>query len=177
VSLLIDGYNVLFAFRGMTGGSWNEPVEKTRETLVALVSQYQHLIREKITLIFDGSRKQTQWPVRKVAGRMEILFTDPEETADSDIMARVEQSHHRSRLTVVSSDRAIKAYAQRRRVATQSAGAFVKKLLGRLERAEASHANREPSEKFHGLATGEVLYWKRFLKLDGDPSDDGSKKQ
>ena len=163
MSLIIDGYNVLFAYRGMLGG---ESIESTREKLIALLTYYQKLGREKITLVFDGTHEVSLWPRKNLSGKMTIIYADPDIEADDLINELVAESHEKRRLTVVSSDRKVRAFAERSHAKTTPAGIFIEKVLKRVEKSEARRKSSEPREKFVGLSADDVSYWKKYLGLD-----------
>jgi len=163
VGLIIDGYNVLFAYRGMLGG---ESIDSTRKKLIALLTYYQGLTRERMTIVFDGTHQVSSWPRRKKSGKLEIIYADPEIEADDVINRLVSESHEKRRLTVVSSDRRVRTFAERSRAKTVPAGVFIENVLKRVEKSEARRKSKEPREKFVGLSADDVSYWKKYLGLD-----------
>ena len=169
--LIIDGYNAVFAYRGINPESALETVEESRVDFVEALKRYQLLSREKITVVFDGSREHLPWPVSCNRGNLKILFSGPDENADVLIMELVTDSHGKRRLKVVSSDRQIKNHAMRLGAQTQGTRLFVEKMVRRLERGEKERAAREPREKFQGLAADQIEYWKQLLGFGKDKEE------
>ena len=172
MSLIIDGYNALFAYRGMNPESALETVEDSRVAFVEALGQYQFVSRETITVVFDGPTEHFPWPVSRNRGNLRILFSGPDADADSVIMDLMTESHDKRRLKVVSSDRQIKKHASRIGVQTEGARVFVENMVRRLERREKQRAAREPREKFQGLEADQVEYWKRVLGFGNDKEEE-----
>jgi len=166
--VIIDAYNVLFAYRGMLGG---DTIESTREKLIGLLTYYQKLTREKMTLIFDGSHEITSWPRKEKSGNLDIIYADPDIEADDLINDIVAESHAKRRLTVISSDRKVRNFAHKNGAVSEPAGMFIEKVLKRVEKNEARKKNSEPREKYVGLSANDVSYWKRFLGLDKEENE------
>jgi len=163
VPLIIDGYNLVFAYRGMVGG---KSVESSRKEMLALLRRYQALSLEKITVVFDGSKEAWPFPRKEPSPNLTVVFSSPEQEADHVIMDFMDHCSAKRRLTVVSSDRQIRNHADRLRVRSAPAGAFMVRVVRRIEKSERRRAHAEPREKFIGLSGRDVAYWKKFLGLE-----------
>lgn len=76
--LLVDGYNVLCAWKGVPRG----PLEDARDELVHALSDYAGYSGQQVILVFDAW--QSDRPVRtsQQSGALTVVFTKRGETAD-----------------------------------------------------------------------------------------------
>ena len=76
--LLVDGYNVLCAWKGVPRG----PLEDARDELIHALSDYAGYSGQQVTLVFDAW--QSDRPVRtsQQSGPLTVVFTKRGETAD-----------------------------------------------------------------------------------------------
>ncbi len=100
--LLVDGHSVLFQV-----DEWRQMHQANqslaRERLSQLLQNFQDTSEWLITLVYDGKHGTPQPPE---PGKIAILYSTKETTADSIIEKIVAQNRHPSRITVVTSDRA-----------------------------------------------------------------------
>jgi predicted RNA-binding protein with PIN domain len=76
--LLVDGYNVLYAWKGPPSG----PLADARDQLIHALSDYAGYSGQQVILVFDAW--QSDRPVRtsQQSGRLTVVFTRRGETAD-----------------------------------------------------------------------------------------------
>ncbi len=118
--LIIDCYNVLHAQMPASLAGLGEA------SLCGLLAQ-SPWARGGVTVVCDGSPKPHSPDPDSVAG-VDLIFSGPSRSADDVIIALIEQDTAPRRLTVVSSDRAIRKAARRRRARDMSSEDFVNKL-------------------------------------------------
>lgn len=105
IHLLIDGYNLLYALqRGPI-----DSLEETRENLLEQLHDYQVAKNVEITAVFDShigglGGNQDKW------GRVHVVYTDREETADDWIKQACRKQ--KQGYVVVTNDREIIAVAE-----------------------------------------------------------------
>ncbi len=121
--LIIDTYNVLHT----TGVLPPEMAGIDLGGLIRLISASRYR-RQLVTLVCDGTGPMPTSPglPRTIA----IRFSGPDREADDLILDLVEQATDHRRITVVTSDRAVADAARKRRCATLTSPAFLKRLLG-----------------------------------------------
>ncbi len=121
--LIIDTYNVLHT----TGILPPEMAGIDLGGLIGLISASRYR-RQLVTLVCDGTGPMPASPglPRTIA----VRFAGPDREADDLILELIEQATDRRRITVVTSDRAVVDAARKRRCATLSSPAFLKRLLG-----------------------------------------------
>ncbi|MEM1097456.1 MAG: NYN domain-containing protein [Planctomycetota bacterium] len=134
--MLIDCYNVLHcAMPPMLAGL-------NVEGLCRALSKTRWAKTDEITVVADGRPNPLGTPTSPV-GEVELIYSGGSSlggrTADDVIVARIADDATPRRLTVVSSDREIRAAARHRRCTSWSSEDFLVRLCGQLRR-DASHA-------------------------------------
>ena len=159
--IIIDGYNLLYAWRGRRpGDSWR----RQREELLALLGEYQRKANARLTVVFDGGETAEGYPRLQGAYGVRVIFSDPQASADEEIKRMIAEEPRTRAAVVVTSDREIMR-------ACKAAGRDVIRsadFLGQVERtvlAAADDGAGEPPEKRFGLqGRAEVDAW---LKVFG----------
>lgn len=100
---ILDGYNLLFRMPGVRGS-----LEQRRESL--LQSLGETFPKREITVVFDG-RLPPPETTRQHRGRLEIIYTTSDLTADEWIIGRLMGLPHPQRITVVTDDRGLERLA------------------------------------------------------------------
>ena len=95
-------------------------------------------------------------------GNLEVIFTGPGVEADHRIAEEVEQSSAPKLLAVISSDREVRASAEKRKAAAIRSEDFWPTMVKTLERKKRI---REPKAKREGLTEGETDEWMRLFGL------------
>jgi predicted RNA-binding protein with PIN domain len=159
LSLIIDGYNVIFAAVRHPLRYDSHECERLRTGLLERLERYRASTGEEITVVFDGGPSGAHLARLQRFGGLRVVFSDPESDADSEIKGLVRESTGGRDLRVVSDDRELLSCVKRFRARVSSAG----ELLARMERYEkraGEEAGRaEPSFKFEGPAPYEVDDW------------------
>jgi predicted RNA-binding protein with PIN domain len=196
---IIDGYNLLFAcpsvFKEMTppwpSGSQaknKKNVDVARDEMLTLISRYQVLTKEEMTVVFDsrwrgrnrpsrrghsgfgGSAAVKQVPTEprgeKERTGLKIIFA---KSADAEIVRLVEKDNRPKGLTVITSDAKLRKKIKSLGAKVQSTRPFLEKIDKAFSRAQRK-AQKEPPEKFRGPKSYEVDYW---LKVFEDEEDNG----
>lgn len=162
--LLIDCYNVLHAEKPSALAGLGEA------SLCALLAKTRWAVGG-VTVVCDGSPKPHSLKRGDPAlGAVELIFSGAGRSADDVIVDLIDRDSAPRRLTVVSSDRAIRKAARRRKARDWSAEEFLK----RLARA-ARHGGSGTSAPGPGKPGGEVMpdeLVERWLDFFGiDPAD------
>ena len=135
---LIDGYNLLF--------SWiegKESIEKKREHLVNWIQREFKDMHLHGIIVFDGAHKSDEESGLSYPSPMELAFTPKGQSADENILDRVEMLSNRKSATVVTNDQGLKRQAGAFGAKTMSNDAFLKWLL---KRASKKKAKRLPAK-------------------------------
>lgn len=122
IKILVDGYNLLGALRGMGG-----PLEANREALVRLLASYAARRPHEVTVVFDAMHEGGLMEARDRRGPVTLVYTALGETADDRIVRMVDAQPGAAWL-VVTSDRALAQAAKRRGADVVGAGTFSERI-------------------------------------------------
>ncbi|MEO1236393.1 MAG: NYN domain-containing protein [Planctomycetota bacterium] len=130
MTLVVDCYNVLHAtmppmLAGLDEGG-----------LCRALGRTDWARRGPVTVVADGRPKPLRAEVSPVA-EVELVFAGSHRSADDLIVELINRDSAPRRLTVVSSDRAIRAAARRRRARDLSSEDFIDRLVHQLRRHRA----------------------------------------
>jgi predicted RNA-binding protein with PIN domain len=131
-NILIDGYNLI--------GIAHKDLEKVRKDLIQKLYEYTQIKGHNITLVFDGWKNgQLKETITKLGG-LTIIYSKLGEKADSVIKKILSSST--KQWIVVSSDREISDFAERKDFAAVSADEFEGKLFfaGKYNKTEEASA-------------------------------------
>jgi predicted RNA-binding protein with PIN domain len=156
--IIIDGHNLLWAV---------QEVSRTHETITELqlchiVSRYLRSTGDKGEIVFDGAGPPDKGRFDNISA-LEVLFSGPSADADRIIEDKVRASTAPKNLTIVSSDRQVRAAAHARKAATVKSEVFWQNLTKELTRARPQ---QEPPAKRWGLSDVETEQWLEFFGLD-----------
>ncbi len=148
--LLIDGYNLLHSKRGLPPLPAHQ-LQAERERLIDQLSRYRQAKSLEILVVFDGWQGGWSTERRERRKGIEIIFSKEGEKAD-EVIKRIIRAKG-SAVVVVTSDREIGTYANRRSVAVVTSEQFRDRLEGvqpwgeRIEGKEGEGKKRGPSQK------------------------------
>ena len=158
--VLIDGYNLLHVAHGR-----EETAGIGRQRFCRLLAQWSKSTGHDITVVFDGTR-----PPEPLAGQLhdpdvEVMYSGGGRTADDVIAERIRASSAPRRLLVVSSDRAVRRSARKRRCLQAGSPEFLELLL--TPTLPPDPKRLEPGEKQTGPSEKEAEEWMRRFGYDG----------
>jgi predicted RNA-binding protein with PIN domain len=156
--IIIDGHNLLWAIQNV--GHTHEPIAELQ--LCHIVSRYLRAAGEKGEIVFDGTGPPDKGRFDNISA-LEVLFSGPAADADKIIEDKVRASTAPKNLTVVSSDRQVRAAAHARKAATVKSEVFWQNLARELTR---KRPQEEPPAKRWGLSESETEQWLEFFGLD-----------
>jgi predicted RNA-binding protein with PIN domain len=154
---LIDGYNLL----GTVRKADEQYAAMNEAGLCALLAEYLRRMRHEGRIYFDGTGPRDKAGLLSL-GNLEVIFTGPGVEADHRIAEEVEQSSAPKFLAVISSDREVRASAEKRKSAAIRSEDFWPTVVKTLERKKRI---REPKAKREGLTEGETDEWMRIFGL------------
>jgi hypothetical protein len=168
VTLFVDGYNVIFAAARKLPGFDMSRTEAAREALLSLLAKYRSIRSDRIVVFFDGGPEAAHLPRRQMARGMEVLFSDAQSDADSDIKDAITHEANPRAIVVVTSDAAIRRFVGRYGATVTDSAAFLDEVESVLKEGAMPHD--EPAEKYEGAAGDDAAYWLRFFS-EPDPKD------
>ena len=101
--LLVDGYNVIFAWEELKEIA-EENLEAAREALIDTLSNYKGFSRFEIIIVFDAYRVKGQRREVEHVGNLDVVYTKEAETADMYIEKVTHQLSKNHRVRVATSD-------------------------------------------------------------------------
>ena len=135
--IIVDGYN-LIRQSDVLRGYERQSLEAGRKALIRSLAQYKRVRGHRITVVFDGWEGGSPLEERDLAGGVAIIYSRLGEKADEVIKRLVGVGSEE--ILVVTSDREIAAYANRRGKSSIDSPGFAARL-DRLAAAPAPGAD------------------------------------
>jgi hypothetical protein len=157
--LFVDGYNVIFAASGKLPGFDMRRTEAARDALLSLLAKFRSVRPNRVVVFFDGGPEAAHLPRRQIARGMEVIFSEAQSDADSDIKEAISREANPRAVVVVTSDAAIRRSVARCGAIVTDSAAFIEEVEGALK--ESSIPPDEPIEKYEGAAGDDAAYWLR----------------
>jgi hypothetical protein len=102
--IFVDGHSVLFAWDGLRMLHQRSP-QKAQNELISVVTRFQDAIHVPVTLVFDGGKRAKPSAKDATSAGVELLYSEPGETADAVIERRVAARPKDTKVLVVTNDR------------------------------------------------------------------------
>ena len=166
MAIIVDGYNVLHTAKWLASG-WKGV---GRAELCKLLGQLSQVTGEKVTVVFDAAPPKRGPGIGKEL-MAEVVFSGHGRKADDVIIKMINESSGPRDLTVVSSDREIRAAAKRRGCKVRPAGEFIQASARQLGSAMRDLA-AEPEEKEKGLDPDASRQWLEEFGIDSPEDED-----
>lgn len=155
---LIDGYNLLGAVR--KADEFHAGMNEAG--LCSKLSEFLHRMRQEGRIYFDGTGPPDKAGLSGLSN-IEVIFTGPGVEADHRIAEEIEQSTAPKYLVVVSTDRQVRAGAEKRKAGVIRSEDFWPTLIKTLEKKRKGI--REPKAKREGLTEAETDEWMTLFGL------------
>lgn len=156
-ALIIDGYNLLFAWEELASLAERD-MDRARRRLISQLATYATAKKVSLTLVFD-SKAQLCQETSPTSGRIKVVYSSPPETADDLIVRLVEKALPPGALTVVSSDHQVATRARQRGAKAISCSEF----LRRLEKFRVPSTSSGQAEE---LSAAELEEWLKIFTRD-----------
>jgi predicted RNA-binding protein with PIN domain len=158
MSILIDGYNLLRAVQNLS-----EQTAGVADTQIChIISRYLGITKSRGAIIFDGIGPRDKTGFNNLAN-LEVVFSGRSKEADDVIEKLVLENSAPRSLTVVSSDRRIKAAAGRRKATAANSIDFWLEMLKTIDKKAKKKS--EPPAKYIGITDSETEYWLKQFGL------------
>lgn len=155
---IIDGHNLLWSVQ--QADTHAEPL--TDIQLCRLISCYLRVVGDSAQIIFDGLGPPDKADFDNIA-HLEVIFAGRATDADTVIENKLRTDSACRRLTVVSSDRRVRAAARARKAVAVKSDVFLNTISRALTRSTKSQ--KEPVQKRQGLTSAETDQWLDFFNL------------
>jgi predicted RNA-binding protein with PIN domain len=132
--LIIDGYNVLFAWEETKAAS-ERSLDLARTKLMDILADYSGFTGDDVLLVFDAYRSPDNTGKRFEHHGIEVVFTEAGESADAFIERMANRIGRDDRVTVVSSDNLVRLGSFRsgvQRMSSRNLEEAVSRINGRI---------------------------------------------
>lgn len=102
--LIIDGYNVIFAWKQLEKRAAAGNLEDARLRLLDILQNYQGYQGNEIIVVFDAHHVRGGQGANEEYGRLKVIYTAEDQTADSLIEKLVSSYLDKGNVFVVTSD-------------------------------------------------------------------------
>ena len=161
--ILIDGYNLIRQTEGLAQQEYRKGLEAGREALIRRLSAFRRATGDVIMVVFDGDDGFDNMPRSYKKMGVTVIFSQPPQTADDVIISRVQRSHGKKSLRIVSSDRAIVQSAKQHKIETISSEAFACKMAQHQMIGPKHRVQDNSSEE---LTEKDIADWEAFFKTE-----------
>ncbi|HWA99080.1 MAG TPA: NYN domain-containing protein [Pirellulales bacterium] len=170
MSLLIDGYNLIYAAGIVGRGLGPHGLERSRMALLNFVAEAVDKSQlPATTVVFDAAGAPPGLPASLEHRGMAVRFSKGYPSADDLLEELIRDDSAPRRLTVVSSDHRVQRAARRRRAHAIDSDVWFHEAI---ERRKTRPAAPPPSAKPTIAGEDEVDYWLRqFGQIDAPPGD------
>jgi ribosomal protection tetracycline resistance protein len=158
---LIDGYNLLFQFPELRK-QIERDLEGARHLLIQKLSLYKQRSACKITVVFDGDRRNWFEP-GKPAG-IKIIFSTFPEKADPLIRTLITREYNGPQNTLVTSDNEIRQYARLYSCKIMHSHEFARLIM------EGATSARHPEDSVD-MSREEMEEWLKLFNNNVKPGD------
>lgn len=153
MSLIIDGYNVMFVSRFDPDRTDPHALRRNREAFLEfLSSRIDRSHHKSVAIVFDAEKKIAKLPDRYTFRKIEVYFAQDHVSADDLIEELIKQDTVPKKLTVVSSDHRLQRAAKRRGAKWQDSDDWFDRLVvqhdDRKQRRIAKPEKPTPTIKF-----------------------------
>jgi predicted RNA-binding protein with PIN domain len=168
MSVLIDGYNLLYALGWMSGArAGRAALEKARLRLVGFLSGAYGPRAADVTLVFDAANAPPGMVDDAIQQGVHVRFAVRHDQADDLIEELIDLDSAPRQLTVVSDDHRVQQAAERRQCVVLGCLDYMEGLLR--QRREREQPPRKPA-KPETLTAAEMEHWlSEFDGLGQDP--------
>ncbi len=83
--LLVDGYNIIFAWDNLKKIAENRSLEEARDKLISILSNYQGAKGVELIIVFDAHLLKGSTGSKEKIGKTHVIYTKEKETADTYI--------------------------------------------------------------------------------------------
>ncbi|MSR65468.1 MAG: hypothetical protein EXS18_06770 [Verrucomicrobiae bacterium] len=121
--IFVDGHSMIYGWSELECVHRRAP-QKAREQLLGLMIQFQDATHIPVTLVFDGGNRVKPSTEPTSPQPLELLYSEPGETADAVIERRVAARERGTTVLVITNDRVEKLTVEGFGAETMSAESF-----------------------------------------------------
>lgn len=162
--VFVDGYNLIFAASRRYPEFDPKRPESAREKLIELLSRHKGVSSDRIVIYFDGGPEAAHLPRRQMIRGLDIVFSEANSDADTDIKNAVSHDGNPSIIRVVTSDVAIQSFVKRYGAAVTDSDEYLDEIEETSD--DDTPPKDEPIEKYEGGVGDDKNFWMRIFGED-----------
>jgi len=166
-SLILDGYNVLFAWEDLNELS-KKSLDLARTRLMDIMADYMGFTGTRVVIVFDAYRSTDNAGKRFNHHGVDVMFTDTGQSADAYIEKISNEIGRDDNVKVISSDNLVRTGVSRSGVMHMSSRSFredVDRVNERISALVSRNDNSSPSRLGDFLNEEETAKWRQILNL------------
>jgi uncharacterized protein len=133
--LIVDGYNVIFAWPDLAALK-DVKLEDARDMLIAILADYAAMTRQSVTVVFDSHRRPDAEASEQTINGVRVLYSGRKTSADHVIERLLFEARPTDEVTIATSDALQRDLALGRQVKTVSALTLKAQVDGVLARRD-----------------------------------------
>ena len=168
MSLLIDGFNLIYKFPDLEAKMHYSQLNSAREGLLHKLKEYQNIKKIAIRVIFDGKKDKSVETAKEKVGKIDVYYS-LDYSADYLIKQFIKKDINPKMTTVVTSDKDIIFYINRFGAKNITSEKFADIMnAAQLEFLEEQELKRVSAEKENpAVSEEEISYWQKMFKKEG----------
>lgn len=165
MSLLIDGFNLIYKFPELESKMYYGQLNPARSGLLEKLKDYQKIKKSLIRVVFDGKKDKSLETVSEKIGKIDVFYS-LDYSADYLIKQFIKKEINPKMITVVTSDKDIISYITRRGAKNITSEKFAEIVTDTIEKArEEKELEKEISIKENpSISDEEISYWQKLFK-------------
>ena len=172
VSLLIDGFNLIYKFPDLEAKMCYNQLNSARAGLLNKLKEYQSIKKTIIRVVFDGRKDKSIETANERVGKIDVYYS-LDYSADHLIKQFIKKDVNPKMTTVVTSDKDIIFYINRFGAKNITSERFADMMnAAQLEFLEKQELERVTAEKENpAISEEEISYWQELFKKDKNKKD------
>ena len=165
MSLLIDGFNLIYKFPELESKMYYGQLNPARSGLLEKLKEYQKIKKSLVRVVFDGKKDKSLETVSEKIGKIDVFYS-LDYSADYLIKQFIKKEINPKMITVVTSDKDIISYITRRGAKNITSEKFAEIVTDTIEKArEEKELEKEISIKENpSISDEEISYWQKLFK-------------
>lgn len=165
MSLLIDGFNLIYKFPELESMMYYSQLNSARSGLLEKLKEYQKIKKSVICVVFDGKKDKALETVSEKIGKIDVFYS-LDYSADYLIKQFIKKDINPKMTTVVTSDKDIINYVTRRGAKNITSEKFSEMVTNTLEESmKEKELEKEISVKENpSITEEEISYWQKLFR-------------
>jgi uncharacterized protein len=165
MSLLIDGFNLIYKFPELESMMYYSQLNSARAGLLEKLRNYQKIRKITMRVVFDGKKDKTVETVSEKIGKIDVFYS-LDYSADFLIKQFVKKDINPGMITVVTSDKDIIHYVQRfgaKNITSEKFSETVNSTIDEYLKEKELEKLMEEKEN-PSITDEEISYWQKLFR-------------